>query len=403
MTPTNRTARRTGLGWATVLIVLVAFAAGVGVAIFFGGRTTSTDDQHAGSTGSDRGAAPNRVTALGRLQPAGGVIPVYGPPGDRLKTMESLTPGAVLKAGAPIATLASREQREGDVKVAEAKLDEAKAALRAGREAGQKKIDAAQADMNQLLANEKSDLAALDAKTGFVAKQTEAAAKMVGRLEALKAENVRVADEDLEKARLGKAQADAELTAARAAKDKAVTSYTENKKAAEARLAAARAELVESEARVPIKSSEEQLVQARKALDLTVLKAPVDGVVLKVNGHEGQPTGMDPVIQMGQLDQMVAVAEVYESDVERVAGWVKSGPVSAEVTNPALPRPLKGAVRSDQDISRMIARNQVFAVGPREDSDRRVVDVVTHLDPDSSKVAARFVGLQVTVSIGPGK
>ena len=28
----------------------------------------------------------------------------------------------------------------------------------------------------------------------------------------------------------------------------------------------------------------------------------------------------------------------------------------------------------------MIARNQVFAVGPREDADRRVVEVVVHLD-----------------------
>jgi HlyD family secretion protein len=82
---------------------------------------------------------------------------------------------------------------------------------------------------------------------------------------------------------------------------------------------------------------------------------------------------------------------------------VKQGPVSAEATNPALPKPLKGAVKSDEDISRMIARNQVFAVGPREDADRRVVEVVAHLDAESSAVAARFVGLQVTVTLASGK
>ena len=78
----------------------------------------------------------------------------------------------------------------------------------------------------------------------------------------------------------------------------------------------------------------------------------------------------------------------------------EDGPVPAEVANAALPRSLKGAVRSDQDIARMIARNQVLPVGPREDSDRRVVEVTAHLDAESSAIAARFVGLQVTVTMG---
>jgi HlyD family secretion protein len=51
----------------------------------------------------------------------------------------------------------------------------------------------------------------------------------------------------------------------------------------------------------------------------------------------------------------------------------------------------------------MIARNQVFAMGPREDTDRRVVEVVVHLDPAGAAEAARFVGLQVNVAFAPGK
>src|SRR5205823_6234673 len=137
--------------------------------------------------------------------------------------------------------------------------------------------------------------------------------------------------------------------------------------------------------------------------DLTILKAPVAGTVLKVTGREGQPTGMDPVLQMADLSVMTAVAEVYESDVERLAGWVRAGPVRAEVKNPALPRPLIGVVKSDQDITRMIARNQVFAMGPREDADRRVVEVVLHLDPSAAADAGLFVGLQVTVTLEPNK
>jgi HlyD family secretion protein len=388
-----------GRTWVTVLIILVALAAGIGGTLYYTSRNGEPAD-HSSPRGESSLSQPSRVSALGRLQPVGGVIPVYGPPGDRIKEMKPLSPGMHLKSGEPIATLASREQREGDVKIAEVQLQEAKDALKASKEAGQKKIDAAQADLDQLVAGEASDLKALDAKAAFVDKQRTAAVKMLDRLEKLKKEEVRVADEDLDKSRLAVAQADAELIGARAAKDKAAISYKENKKAANARLAAARAELTEAEARAPIKSSEEKLTQAKKTLDLTILKAPVDGTVLKVTGREGQPTGVDPIIQMANLTEMTVVAEVYESDVERVAAWVRKGPVPAEVVNTALPRPLKGTVQSDRDIARMIARNQVLPVGPREDADRRVVEVTAHLDAESSAIAARFVGLQATVTLG---
>ncbi|MBX9581203.1 MAG: hypothetical protein K2X87_12910, partial [Gemmataceae bacterium] len=334
--------------------------------------------------------------------PAGGVIPVYGPPGDRIADMPPLAPGDVLKAGTPVATLASRDQRAADVKVAEVQLEEAKAALAAAKEAGGKKIAAAQAEADQLAANETADLAALDARIGLAAKQREAAARQLSRLEGLRG-RAPVADEDLEKARLAVAQAEAEGTAADAARAKAATSYAEGKKAAAARIAAAKAELAEAEARAPIRSGEERLTAARKALDLTALKAPVDGVVLRVAGRPGQPTGIDPVIQMANLGEMVAVAEVYEADVEKVVGWLRAGPVATEVTNPALPGPLKGVVRGEADVSRMIARNAVFPAGPREDADRRVVEVTAHLDPASASAAARFVGLQVTVTLTPTK
>lgn len=390
---------RSGRTWVTILVVLVAFGAGIGATLVYTNRT-STPADGSNSEGSSSTKTPSRVSALGRLQPAGGVIPVYGPPGDRIKEMKPLAPGMVLKSGEPIATLASHEQREGDVKVAEVQLQEAKDSLKAAKESGQRKIDAAQAELNQLVAGEENDLKALTAKVAIVEKQKAAAAKMLDRLEMLKAEKVRVADEDLEKARLFVDQADAELVAAKSAKDKAVTSYAENKKAANARLASARADLAEAEARTPIKSAEEKLTQAKKTLDLTILKAPIDGTVLKVIGREGQPTGVEPLIHLANLNAMTVVAEVYESDVERIAEWVKKGPVPAEVVNTALPRALKGSVRSDQDIARMIARNQVSPVGPREDSDRRVVEVTAYLDAESSAIAARFVGLQVTVTLG---
>jgi HlyD family secretion protein len=394
--PPSRPAR----AWVTLLAVLAAFAAGGAAAYLFFRPAPVAQPR------PDRpdAPAPNRVAALGRIQPAGGVIPVYGPPGDRIAEMRPVEPGATLKAGDLIAVLASRDIRSGEVKVAETQLAEAKTALAAAKEAGQKKIEAAKAEINQALAGEKADLAALDAKANLISKQREAATRRLTSLESLRAEGVKVADEDYDKARLLIDQADAELAATTAAREKAAATYAGSRTAAEARVKAAEAELAEAEAKAPVKSGEEKLAVARKALELTTLTAPIDGVVLRVAGRTGQPTGTtEPVLQMAALGEMVVVAEVYESDVDRLTGWVKAGPVPVEVTHPALPKPLRGVVKSEADLARMIARNQVFPLGPREDADRRVVEVAAHLDADSAAVASRFVGLQVTATFGPPK
>ncbi|WP_439630535.1 hypothetical protein [Gemmata sp.] len=348
-------------------------------------------------------ARPDRVTSLGRLQPAGGVVPVFGPPGDRIAKMHPVSPGDALKAGTPVAELASRKDRLLELQVAETQQQEANTSLKFARVAGEQKVRAAEAELSLAKANKVGDLAALDAKQVFLKLQVETAGASVSRLEKLRAGGSPIADETMEKAKLLAAQADAEFRAGAAVRKKTETTYDETEKAATAKVDAARAELDEALARVPTKSSEEKLVLARQMAEQTVLKAPVAGTVLKVVGREGQPTGLEPVLQMADLTAMTAVAEVYEGDVERLSKWVRTGPVRAEIKNPALPRPLAGTVKSEQDISRMIARNQVFAMGPREDADRRVIEVVVHLAPDAVADASRFVGLQVTVTLEPGK
>lgn len=395
-----QTVPRPGRAFTTLLIVAVALAAGGAAGYFVAARGVKPEGTADGGAATGP-AAGDRVTALGRLQPAGGVVPVYGPPGDRIAKLYPVAPGAELAAGTPVAELASRKDRLLEVQVAKTQLVEATAARDAAARAGEKRIQAAQAELDQAKANKVSDLAAIDAKLEFVALQEKSAAKQVERLKGLRDKGVTVADEDVERLELLRAQAAAELAATRATRNKTNTTYEQTEKAAAAKIAAARAELDEALARAPIQSSKEKVELAEQMAAATVLKAPVAGTVLKVNGHEGQPTGVEPVLQLAALGRMTAVAEVYESDVARLAGWARGGPVAAEITNPALPRPLKGEVRSEADIARMIARNQVFAVGPREDADRRVVEVVVHLDEASAADAGRFVGLQVTVAFVP--
>lgn len=389
---------RPGRGLELLLAIAAAAAAG-GAGGYLIASRTSAPAPHT------EAAAPraDRVTALARLQPAGGVVPVFGPPGDRIAKVYPVSPGHEVKAGTPVAELASRKDRLLELQIAETQQEEAKNSLKFARISGEQRTRAAEAELNQARANKASDLAAIDAKLAYLKLQLETATGGVNRLVKLRADGVKIADEDLEKARLLAAQADAELKASEAVRKKTETTYDEAEKAATAKIAAAKAELEEAVARVPTKSTAEKLDLARQLAEQTVLKAPVSGTVLKLTGREGQPTGLEPVLQMADLSTMTAVVEVYESDVERLSKWVKAGPVKAEIRNPALPRPLAGVVKSEQDISRMIARNQVFAMGPREDADRRVVEVVVHLSPEATADAGRFVGLQVTAVLEPGK
>ncbi len=393
--------QRTGRGLTLLLAVASALVAGAAGGYFLASRAKPTETAKRDS--DTPATARDRVTALGRLQPASGVVPVFGPPGDRIAKLYPIAPGTALKADVPIAELASRRERLLEIEVAKIQLKEAKLSHAAAKRAGEKKIQAAEAELAQAKANKVSDLSAIEAKLEYLALQTAAADTQLRRLEKLKTGGVTVADEDLEKVKLLLAQAKAEEKATVAIQTKTKTTYEETEKAAQAKIDAAKAELEEALARAPIESSEKKVALAEQLGELTILKAPIAGTVLKVIGREGQPTGLEPILQLADLGKMTAVAEVYESDVERLASWVRTGAVTAEITNPALPKPLKGTLRSESDITRMIARNQVFAMGPREDADRRVIEVIVHLDDASAADAGRFVGLQVTIAFVQNK
>src|SRR5262249_12467237 len=153
----------------------------------------------------------------------------------------------------------------------------------------------------------------------------------VVRLDDLMAKKVDVPAETRQKAEVLAAQAKAEFEATNAARAKTATTYRESKKAAKAKIEAAKAELAEATAKAPIESSEQQLALAEQLRDRTILKAPASGTVLQVTGRTGQPTGVEPIAQIADLSAMTAVAEVYESDVGRLSEWVRKGKVKAEV------------------------------------------------------------------------
>jgi HlyD family secretion protein len=214
-------------------------------------------------------------------------------------------------------------------------------------------------------------------------------------------ERTPVAAQDLEKSELLCQQAESELTAARAIRDKTEKGYDQNNAALKAKRNAAVAELEEALKRVPVESLAENLKIAERRLEATQVKAPVAGRVLKVLGHEGDATGTLPIFQLADTDAMVVIAEVYETDVQALDAWLReSPPVHATITSRALAKPLTGEVHRHQ-IGHLIAKNQLFSLNPREEIDRRVVEVRVDVRPGSVGLASRYVGLEVQVEFQP--
>ncbi len=96
---------------------------------------------------------------------------------------------------------------------------------------------------------------------------------------------------------------------------------------------------------------------------------------------------------MGQTSQMVAVAEVYESDI----GKIKVGQ-SAEISSEsgAFNKSLRGSVSY---VGLQIGKKDVLSTDPAADSDSRVVEVKIKIDPSDSATVSGLTNSKVVVKI----
>ena len=94
---------------------------------------------------------------------------------------------------------------------------------------------------------------------------------------------------------------------------------------------------------------------------------------------------------MGQTAQMVAVAEVYQTDI----GKVRLGQPAA-ITSQAISGQLRGTV---SQIGLQVDRQNVFSNQPGENLDRRIVEVKIRLHPEDSQRIAGLTNLQVETAI----
>jgi HlyD family secretion protein len=347
------------------------------------------------------------LSALGEVQPEGGVIAIYGPPGDRiLKFALPLHPGQTVKAGAPLVILESQKARQKEVALAETQLNQARQQQQAIRKAADAKLEELETETNELDNRKKDDLAVQDARIQVLQAQADQARTQFGRLEGLSGQ--RVSPTELDQARLAVDVARGQLEAAQAARTQIQNTYRRQSDLAKVKKKAILTERDQALQQVPVEAAEQSQRLAQLRLDECTLKVPeevVTGTVLRVPGHAGQVTGTQPILELAAGDPIVVVAEVYESDLDTLHnGLKKPGGVPATIQARALEgsrtNPLTGHVQPDQ-VARLVVHNQLLSLNPRADQDRRVVQVRVLLDPESAERARKFIGLQVNVLLKP--
>ncbi|MDK3155180.1 ABC exporter membrane fusion protein [Kamptonema cortianum] len=335
------------------------------------------------------------ITALGRLEPQGQTLQLSAPSsaeGNRIAEL-LVQEGDRIQAGEPIAILDNRDRASAALQKAQEQVSLAQAnrdRVKAGAKTGE--LNAQQAT-----------IARLEAERNNAQVEAQRYEKLYrdGAISAENWDNKRLA---LNTAQQHLQEAQVTLTRLRSSREQQIQEAQANlnrttdakleqineAKATLEKIAEIRPVDVQA-AEAELRSAQAALKQAEADLELTAIRAPRDGQILKINTYPGERVSSEGVVLLGQTQNMVAVAEVYESDITQVRIGQK-----ARISSDAFPDELSGTV---QHIGLQVLRQNVVNTDPSANIDARVVEVKVLLDPASSQKVAGLTNLQVKVAI----
>lgn len=378
-------------------------------------------------------ARPREIYALGQLEPAGGIISISAIPGERLVALD------------PDVVEAEREPANGILGLL-ASYDLGKAQLAAllkKKELAEKnrlhQMAVAKAQRKQAeasLAQAEAKLTELELQsTKLQALETASllAVEEYARLEALRAEDPELVTEHQLKKRenaMATALADFRIAnesygSAKDAADKTVVAAKSNIEVADLMLKQLDQKLDEQAVAQEITVAEETLkrsvllspsASSESLNDVMSVKFNADHgaaspddrgtlTVLKVFLRPGEFVTQMPIMQLGNLSKMVAVAEVYEADVKDLhlgqAAVIRSPAFDGKFADGIDPESgvrTGGMAGRIERIGNIIGSPGLANRNPLAPADRSVVEVrVAIEDPTAIAEAAKRVGLQVTV------
>ncbi len=334
----------------------------------------------------------SQVLAQGRIQPAKGLIRVSAIPGDRVEQV-LVQAGQTIQKLQPLIVLQSQQLRALEFEAASLRLKEAQAMREVKQQESDLAIDASSLKLQsaaQMLTQANSQLA-LAERSG---EQVDSLSRQISSLQQLRESPLTRAaigtiELETKKNELTKISSVSEQTllAAQQAVEISKLQLVQSEKT----LASAKESRKLVDQATPITSLEKQLEILKLQFEQSRIVSPIDGVVVTVNAEVGERTAQLPLFELANLNEMVCVAEVHESDVASIA--IDD---LAEIRSSALGRTLKGRVIR---IDRVVGAAQMRSPNPMARSDFRSIPVWIEIDRNDVAEAAQRLQLQVDVSI----
>ncbi|MDY6782146.1 MAG: HlyD family efflux transporter periplasmic adaptor subunit [Cyanobacteriota bacterium] len=382
-----------GTRWAIALSALGILAVG-------GGMLYSLNATRQGSAEAPAPAAPEiaAVTALGRLEPVGETLEVAPPPtlgtakvdellveeGDRVEADQTI---AILDERDRLA--AALERAKSEVEVAQANLEIVQAGAKTGEiSAVRASIDRYQAQLQGEMQTQQATIERLEAELRNAQSEYQ-------RYQQL-ARGGAIADIEADRRRLERDTAQERLNEAIAQRNQTRNTLQQQIQEARSNLnSVSEVRPVDvAKATAEVERARAAVVQAQADLAQTYVKAPVSGQIIEINTRPGESVGQEGgIVELGQTDRMVAVAEVYESDIGKVEVGQRA---IVKSENGSFADTLTGEVES---IGLQIGKRDVLDTDPAADVDVRVVEVKVLLDPEDSDRVAGLTNAKVLVEI----
>lgn len=372
-----------------------------------------------------------KVAALGRLEPDSEIIRLNAPlplDGDRVEQL-LVKEGSKVSLGQVIAILDSRQrlqsavkQAQEQLKVAQARLSQVKAGAKVGEINAQKAtVERFKADLSGKIREQKAAIGNLEAQLrGETATQKATITRLQAELENARTECQRyqmlyqdgvVSSSEYNNKCLQPKTLQESLKEAQANLNRIITTYQQQITEAKANLDRTQAtgiRQIEQEkatlnqvsevrpvdiqiAQAEVDNAWANLQQAKTNLNQVYIKSPIAGQIIKIHTRVGEKIGDAGLVELAQTNDMIAVAEVYQTDIDKVKLGQK-----AVITSQAFPGQLKGNV---SQIGLQVNRQNVFSSQPGENLDRRVIEVKIRLNSQASKRVAGLTNLQVQVEI----
>ncbi|MEA5575872.1 ABC exporter membrane fusion protein [Anabaena sp. UHCC 0451] len=337
------------------------------------------------------------VAALGRLEPQGEIIRLSAPGSQRgsvrvakllVKKGDKIHPGQVVAILDSYATnLAALEKTKRQIQVAQANLKRVEAGAKQGDISAQKAtIARLEAELRGETSTQKATIDRLKAELNNAETENQRYQQLY--------EDGAISASNVDTKRLRRDTVQQQLNEAKASLNRTVETLQKQLNEAQAKLDSiteVRPTDIQA-AQADVESAKASLKQAQAELDLSSIRSPINGQVLKINAWPGEIIGSNGVAELGRTQQMYVVAEVYETDIKKV----RLGQ-SVEITGDAFTGKIKGTVT---DIGLQVGKQNVFTNNPGADTDNKIVDVKVRINSpiDNQKVAS-LTNLQVQVLI----